>query len=682
MSWGFRLGLVACIGLLSTITAPLASAQTEVKIYEETFDNLNNITTRLLGHPVYSQYPLIQNFQTWSLSNNPGPGRQSRGIKKTVPITFSQHDGTYFMGATYYGVGYVTTPYFDISGHSNVRIRLKMAAAQEGRIIHHDDDRQLAIDQQNHFEATEYVRLYINGRVLDIFEGGNPLKLPLRFPNSSALTSVRTREVINTNFTFHEYDLSSFIQQNNLNPKALQLYIIAKTTNEYVGFDTIQVVAPGTGSDDSCPNDPNKTEPGICGCGVSDVDSDGDGTPDCNDGCSSSSFKIASGVCGCAIPETDMDGDGTPDCIDGCPSDANKTSAGTCGCGVSDVLNACGTCGEAPDSDGDGIPDCTDQCPSHPGGKNACNTCGVAADADSDGTPDCIDDCPNHAGGENACGQCGEAPDSDGDGTPDCVDQCDSDPAKTEPGTCGCGVEETENCGEEATRECFIVADAIGPDPTLTTGRGGVAADVGSGGGISGIPGLEITADGVSVLKELQMVVFTREAFDYVTDFTTYNWRIRIWKRDAFFTQPRPISSSPDMMEFPVEMIGNVVCAGANGERPCVPEQKWGLDPNGKDAWLVRFDLSSIPELQSPLPAGQYVVGAYNWLTDETAGIVFVQTSKGDGPLATWLSGFTYVTPEDPVFNDYYFIPADLNNWAMTLTEMVPQSHTSGRTCK
>jgi hypothetical protein len=32
---------------------------------------------------------------------------------------------------------------------------------------------------------------------------------------------------------------------------------------------------------DNCPSDPNKINPGICGCGVSDVDSDGDGTPDC-----------------------------------------------------------------------------------------------------------------------------------------------------------------------------------------------------------------------------------------------------------------------------------------------------------------------------------------------------------------------------------------------------------------
>ncbi|MHC5077132.1 MAG: CFI-box-CTERM domain-containing protein, partial [Planctomycetota bacterium] len=34
---------------------------------------------------------------------------------------------------------------------------------------------------------------------------------------------------------------------------------------------------------DGCPNDLNKTGPGQCGCGTSDVDTDSDGTPDCND---------------------------------------------------------------------------------------------------------------------------------------------------------------------------------------------------------------------------------------------------------------------------------------------------------------------------------------------------------------------------------------------------------------
>ena len=36
---------------------------------------------------------------------------------------------------------------------------------------------------------------------------------------------------------------------------------------------------------DNCPDDPNKVEPGICGCGVPDTDPDSDGTPNCNDNC-------------------------------------------------------------------------------------------------------------------------------------------------------------------------------------------------------------------------------------------------------------------------------------------------------------------------------------------------------------------------------------------------------------
>ena len=39
------------------------------------------------------------------------------------------------------------------------------------------------------------------------------------------------------------------------------------------------------GCDDGCPLDPDKTEPGVCGCGVPDDDSDADGVPDCIDEC-------------------------------------------------------------------------------------------------------------------------------------------------------------------------------------------------------------------------------------------------------------------------------------------------------------------------------------------------------------------------------------------------------------
>ncbi len=36
---------------------------------------------------------------------------------------------------------------------------------------------------------------------------------------------------------------------------------------------------------DSCPDDPDKTDPGVCGCSIPDTDTDADGTPDCIDLC-------------------------------------------------------------------------------------------------------------------------------------------------------------------------------------------------------------------------------------------------------------------------------------------------------------------------------------------------------------------------------------------------------------
>ena len=63
-----------------------------------------------------------------------------------------------------------------------------------------------------------------------------------------------------------------------------------------------------TGVVDQCPNDPLKTEPGICGCGTPDTDSDMDNTADCVDGCPTDPKKTQAGVCGC-----NADDSGDPD---------------------------------------------------------------------------------------------------------------------------------------------------------------------------------------------------------------------------------------------------------------------------------------------------------------------------------------------------------------------------------
>jgi hypothetical protein len=83
---------------------------------------------------------------------------------------------------------------------------------------------------------------------------------------------------------------------------------------------------------------------------VSDVDTDGDGTPDCNDLCPADPAKTEAGVCGCGVSDVDTDGDGTPDCNDLCPADPGKTDPGICGCGVADS-----------DTNGNGTVDCLEQ---------------------------------------------------------------------------------------------------------------------------------------------------------------------------------------------------------------------------------------------------------------------------------------------------------------------------------
>jgi len=208
---------------------------------------------------------------------------------------------------------------------------------------------------------------------------------------------------------------------------------------------------------DGCPNDPNKTAPGICGCGVEDKDTDLDGTADCNDGCPNDPNKIDPGICGCRVEDTDTDLDGTADCYDECPLDPNKVSPGACGCGVADT-----------DTDADGTADCNDGCPDDPN-KTAPGDCGCGVadtDTDGDGTADCNDGCPDdpHKTSPGACG-CGVADtDTDGDGTADCNDGCPDDPHKTSPGACGCGVADTDTDGD-GTADCN---DGCPADPNKT----------------------------------------------------------------------------------------------------------------------------------------------------------------------------------------------------------------------
>jgi hypothetical protein len=193
------------------------------------------------------------------------------------------------------------------------------------------------------------------------------------------------------------------------------------------------------GSIDFCPDDPGKTRPGICGCGVRDDDTHQNGVPDCLqnavDYCPDGPFGWLRlpGTCGCWLcEECDFDQDAVPQCVDPdqrgdfdfCPDDPAKMRPGVCGCGLADT-----------DRDSNNVPDCVERG---------------------------VDYCPDgRSSGSNLPGVCGcwlcEWCDFDGDGIPYCVDVdhlaiadlCPDDPAKLSPGICGCGVPDADRDGND-----------------------------------------------------------------------------------------------------------------------------------------------------------------------------------------------------------------------------------------
>jgi hypothetical protein len=115
--------------------------------------------------------------------------------------------------------------------------------------------------------------------------------------------------------------------------------------------------------------------------------------------------------------------------------------------GVDDAIDI--SSGGSADCDGNGTPD----------------ECEV--DSDGDGAIDACDGCPTDPAKiePGACG-CGVAEtDSDLDGTPDCADGCPSDPLKTDPGACGCGSTESDT-DSDGTPDC---TDGCPTDPSKTS---------------------------------------------------------------------------------------------------------------------------------------------------------------------------------------------------------------------
>jgi hypothetical protein len=80
-----------------------------------------------------------------------------------------------------------------------------------------------------------------------------------------------------------------------------------------------------------------------CNNSTSGGDEDHDGVPNCIDNCPYNPDKTEPGVCGCQTPETDNDLDLVPNCQDNCPNDPDKTTPGQCGCKGMPSLKPAGT---------------------------------------------------------------------------------------------------------------------------------------------------------------------------------------------------------------------------------------------------------------------------------------------------------------------------------------------------
>lgn len=119
-----------------------------------------------------------------------------------------------------------------------------------------------------------------------------------------------------------------------------------RTTESCV--DTHCVSAPT----DFCPEDPEKLEPGICGCGVAELDSDADGVFDCQDQCAGSDDHVdtdANGIpdgCQQCVTAASCD-DGNPCTTDSCVAAfcANVPNTGA-SCGVEGKCSTSGACVE------------------------------------------------------------------------------------------------------------------------------------------------------------------------------------------------------------------------------------------------------------------------------------------------------------------------------------------------
>lgn len=205
---------------------------------------------------------------------------------------------------------------------------LKDAAAGSSGVVMHETGKVLFA---RFFTGTQ-AQLYVT-------DGASTSSLTELAPSIS-LANPGAAELIGEDLYFEALNASGAreLWRSDGSAKGTRL-VLTSTTRKPVAFSVLHTFAKGLAIDaydsalgnelfflasendqsatDFCPTDPQKKFPGICGCGVPDTDTDGDGSPDCNDQCPLNRFlsQAQRSPCECEVELKDVNKNGIADCL-------------------------------------------------------------------------------------------------------------------------------------------------------------------------------------------------------------------------------------------------------------------------------------------------------------------------------------------------------------------------------